>query len=90
MAEVTQSFEGWQHHERPPSLFRRFEFADYATMRAFLDRLAELSKETGRYPDIGFGKTYANITVHADDATAITDDEIVFAQRVTALAMGRG
>lgn len=86
MAEVTQSFEGWQHHERPPSLFRRFEFADYATMRAFLDRLAELSNETGRYPDIGFGKTYANITVHADDGNAITDEDISFANRIGGLA----
>lgn len=86
MVEITQSFEGWQHHERPPSLFRRFEFADYATTRAFLDRLAELSKETGRYPDIGFSKTYANVTVHAEDATAITDDDIMFANRVAALA----
>ena len=47
---ATPLADGWQRVERPPSLFRRFTFASYAHTRAFLDRLAALSEETGLYP----------------------------------------
>jgi hypothetical protein len=36
-------------------------------MRAFLDRAAELSEREGLYPDMSFGRTYVNMTVHADE-----------------------
>lgn len=77
--------EGWRHHERPAHLFRRFEFGTYGDTRAFLDRLAALSEETGYYPDIGFGKTHANITIHARDAVAIGAQDVDFARRVSGL-----
>ncbi len=54
--------EGWKSVQHPPSLFRRFQFASYRDTRAFLDRLAALSEETGLYPDLGFGPTHVNVT----------------------------
>ncbi len=86
MTEDTNTPAGWGRHERPPSLFRRFEFKGYSDTRAFLDRLETLSKEVEYFPDISFGTTYANVTVHARNTTAITQDDIDFAQRATALA----
>jgi len=57
---------GWQWSERPPSLFRRFEFGSYARTRQFLDRLAELSAALGVEPqNINFGTTYVNVTISA-------------------------
>ena len=47
--------------ERQPPLNRRFEFASYAETRQFLDRLADLSKREDYYPNVSFGKTYANM-----------------------------
>lgn len=78
--------EGWQRHDRPPNLFRRFTFAGYSETRAFLDRLAALSEETGYFPDIGFGTGHANVTVHARDGKAISQVDIDFAQRTNVLA----
>lgn len=78
--------EGWNHSEKPPNLFRRFQFGSYSETRGFLDRLAELSKSTGYYPDIGFGTTYANITVHARDGKAIAADDMSFARQTSELA----
>jgi 4a-hydroxytetrahydrobiopterin dehydratase len=63
--------EGWTEVERPPSLYRRFEFAAYSETRAFLDRLAGLSEETGLYPDLSFARTYVNVTVHGTDGAAV-------------------
>lgn len=79
--------EGWKSVAAPPSLFRRFQFDSYGDTRAFLERLAALSKETGLYPDLGFGKTHVNVTVYGKDGRAPGDHEVDFASRATALAV---
>jgi pterin-4a-carbinolamine dehydratase len=85
MANEADPASGWERINRPPGLFRRFSFAKYAETRAFLDRLAELSERTGRYPDIGFGPTYANVTLHASGGQlAAADSE--FAAAINGLA----
>lgn len=60
----------WNERNRPPRLERRLEFVDYETTRTFLDRAAGLSEETGIYPDMSFGRTYVNITLHAEDGAS--------------------
>jgi pterin-4a-carbinolamine dehydratase len=77
--------EGWTEVEKPPSLYRRFEFAAYPEVRAFLDRLAGLSKETGLYPDLSFSRTYVNVTVHESGGTAVGAEARKFAARAEAL-----
>jgi pterin-4a-carbinolamine dehydratase len=78
--------EGWKPVQSPPSLFRRFQFASYRDTRAFLDRLAALSEETGLYPDLGFGPTHVNVTIYGADGRSPGDSEIEFATRAAALA----
>lgn len=78
--------EGWKSVQHPPSLFRRFQFASYRDTRAFLDRLAALSEETGLYPDLGFGPTHVNVTVYGADGRAPGKAETDFAGRAGGLA----
>ena len=78
--------EGWTEVERPSSLYRRFEFAAYPETRAFLERLAGLSKETGLYPDLSFSRTYVNVTVYGSGGAAVDAEARKFAARVEALA----
>jgi pterin-4a-carbinolamine dehydratase len=78
--------EGWKSVDRPPSLFRRFQFASYRETRDFLDRLAALSEETGLYPDLGFGTTHVNVTVYRANGGPPGIEEIEFATRAAALA----
>ena len=78
--------EGWTEVERPPSLYRRFEFADYSEIRAFLDRLASLSKETGLYPDLSFTRTHVTVTVYASGGAAVDAAAREFAARAEAIA----
>jgi 4a-hydroxytetrahydrobiopterin dehydratase len=59
----------WQERKRPARLERRYEFDDYESLRAFLDEAAELSEKQGLYPDIGFGRTHASFTIHAEDGS---------------------
>lgn len=77
--------ECWTEVEQPPSLYRRFEFAAYPETRAFLDRLAGLSKETGLYPDLSFSRTYVRVTVYGSGGAAVDAKEREFAARAEAL-----
>jgi pterin-4a-carbinolamine dehydratase len=78
--------EGWTEVERPPSLHRRFEFAAYPDTRAFLDRLARLSKETGLYPDLSFTRTHVNVTVYGSGGASLDAEARSFAARADAIA----
>ncbi len=78
--------EGWEARGKPPTLFRRFEFARYADTRRFLDALAALAEETGLHPqNINFGTTYVNVTLEAVEGGALTEVEHRFALRINAL-----
>ncbi len=79
--------EGWRAVQTPPSLFRRFQFDSYRDTRAFLERLAALSEETGLYPDLGFGTTHVNVTLYGANGQAPGDSEVNFANRAAALAL---
>lgn len=57
----------WQERSRPARLERRYQFQDYESLRNFLERAAELSEREGYFPDMGFGRDYVNITIHADE-----------------------
>ena len=79
--------EGWEMRGKPPTLFRRFTFGNYAETRRFLDALAELSEETGIHPqNINFGTTYVNITLEAEDRKELTETEHTLATRINELA----
>ncbi|MFZ8985031.1 MAG: 4a-hydroxytetrahydrobiopterin dehydratase [Steroidobacteraceae bacterium] len=78
---------GWETRGKPPTLFRRFTFGNYADTRTFLDALAELSEETGIHPqNINFGTTYVNITLEAEDRKELTETEHTLATRINELA----
>lgn len=81
--------QGWSVIGRGGSLFRRFEFPNYASTSAFLDRLAKLSERTGRYPDLNFASRHVNVTIHlegqGDEAVA---EAVRFALDVAALVEG--
>jgi len=59
--------EGWKQKNRPECLEKRFEFESYDKTRDFLDALGDFSEKINRFPDISFGKTYANITIRPSE-----------------------
>ena len=81
-----QPKQGWQERVRPVRLERRYEFPDYATLRDFLDRAAELSEQAGLYPDMGFGRDYVNVTIHlAEGRDSLDDNQRRFAEHLDEL-----
>ena len=67
----------WRERKRPVCLERRYDFGGYSALRDYLDEAAEISEREGYYPDMGFGKDYVNVTIHAEEGS----DEISDAQR---------
>ena len=57
----------WRHKNRPECLEKRFEFESYEKTRDFLDSLGDFCEKVNRFPDISFGKTYANITIRPSE-----------------------
>ena len=90
MANARNDEDAWTERERPATLSRRFAFASYAENRDFLDRVADLSEETGIHPDISFGRDYANLSVHPAEGEVLTDAEREFARRVDAIVEQSG
>lgn len=78
--------QNWQERNRPSRLEKRYEFENYDALRTFLDNAANLSEQKGLFPDIGFGKTYANFTIHVDeDSSELTDTQRDFAKLLDTL-----
>ena len=76
----------WQERKRPARLEGRFEFDSYDSLRDFLDKAAEISEREGYYPDMGFGRDYVNITIHADESEEeLSDAQHRFARLLDAL-----
>lgn len=67
----------WQERKRPARLERRYNFDNFDSLRDFLDAAADLSESDGYYPDMGFGRDYVNIIIHAEEGT----DSVSAAQR---------
>ncbi len=76
--------------ERIASLNLRFDFATYADTRRFLDQMADLSKREDYYPDVSFGKTYANISIDGDGQMALQQRNSGFINEMKALAVQQG
>ncbi len=72
--------------ERLPALNKRFDFSSYIEMRHFLDQMADLSKREGYYPNVSFGKTYANISIDAEDWATLIGRNSSFISEMEALA----
>ena len=84
------TMQDWQERNRPARLEKRYEFENYESLRVFLDEAADLSETKGLYPDIGFGKTYASFTIHADeDSKELNDQQREFATLLDRLDAAR-
>ena len=80
--------EEWRQKNRPECLEKRFEFESYERTRDFLDALGAFCEKVNRFPDISFGKTYANITIRPlenDEKEEISEVDHEFATQIDVL-----
>jgi len=80
------SNDAWQERARPMRLEKRYIFPDYASLRDFLDRAADISEREVLYPDMGFGRDYVNVTIYPDvGSESLSNKQREFAERLDAL-----
>ena len=70
---MTIEAPSWNERPSPTRLEGRFDFADYVSTREFLDSAAQLSKSVNVYPDVSFGRTYVNMTLHLELDAAVNE-----------------
>ena len=76
----------WRERNKPARLERRYSFENYTALSEFLERAAEISERDDLFPDMGFGKDYVNITIHASGNNEQLDDmHHQFAQKLEML-----
>lgn len=76
----------WKERKRPNRLENQYQFEDYEVLRDFLDLAADLSEKEEYYPDMGFGRDYVNVTIHApEDEESVTDEQRQFAVQLDIL-----
>lgn len=73
--------------ERIAPFSQRFDFVSYAETRQFLDDLAELSKRDAYYPDVSFGKTYANVSIDSEGQATLRERNSTFIADMRALTV---
>ena len=76
--------------EQVKTFTQRFDFGSYVQTRKFLDDLADLSKREEYYPDVNFGKTYANISIDSDGQTTLRERNSSFIGDMQVLATQAG
>ncbi|MDA8327638.1 MAG: hypothetical protein M0Z83_01555 [Betaproteobacteria bacterium] len=68
-----------------PTMNKRFDFNSYTETRKFLDELAELSKREDYYPNINFGKNYANVSIDGEGLAVLNERNSSFIDDMHAL-----
>jgi len=77
----------WRQEDE--SLIRDYEFKDFVTAIAFVNRVADVAEEHNHHPDIlihGWNKVRLELTTHSEGK--LTDNDRAMAERIDALGAG--
>lgn len=72
--------EGWAVVEE--RLMREFEFDDFSSAKAFVDRISGIADEANHHPEVHFGWGYVVLELFTHDQQKITDKDIDVAQKI--------
>ncbi len=86
MSSATEKDAVASGQEYVKTLTQRFDFGSYGQTRKFLDDLADLSKRENYYPDVSFGKIYANISIDSEGQTSLRESNSSFIVDMQVLA----
>ena len=64
------------------TLFKRFEFANFAESLAFVNTVGEIAEAADHHPDITFGWGYAELRTTTHDRGGITDVDLALIGKI--------
>lgn len=74
---------GWQLEG--DSLFKRFEFSNFAESLQFVNKVGEIAEAADHHPDITFGWGYAELRTMTHDRDGITDVDFALVDKIDRL-----
>lgn len=73
--------EGWNvvdaHH-----LTRHYDFADFRTAQAFVNRIGEVAEAEGHHPDIAFGWGYCDLKIFTHAIDGLSESDFILAAKI--------
>jgi 4a-hydroxytetrahydrobiopterin dehydratase len=78
--ERIKATDGWRLDGG--TLFRRFEFQDFAESLAFVNRVSEIAETANHHPDITFGWGYAELRTMTHDRGGVTDVDFALVEKI--------
>ncbi len=82
--EKIKATDGWRLEGE--TLFRRFEFPDFAKSLAFVNRVSEIAESANHHPDLTFGWGYAELRTMTHDRGGVTDVDFALVAKIDQMA----
>ena len=67
------------------TLFKRFEFANFAESLGFVNRIGEIAERADHHPDITFGWGYAEVRTTTHDRGGVTDVDFALVEQIDSM-----
>lgn len=84
LESLKRQLPGWQvvneHH-----LHRRFDFPDFVTALAFVNRVGEVAEQQGHHPDIMLTWGKVEITIWTHKVDGLTESDFILAAKIDEL-----
>jgi 4a-hydroxytetrahydrobiopterin dehydratase len=78
---LARQLRGWEvveeHH-----LAKAFEFRNFASALAFVNRVGEVAEREGHHPDIAFGWGYARLTIFTHAINGLSESDFILAAKI--------
>ena len=81
------STDNWQ--VKGDTLFKRFEFANFADSLAFVNKVGAIAESADHHPDITFGWGYAELRTTTHDRGGVTDVDFALVDKIDGLGTGK-
>ncbi|MCB9969604.1 MAG: 4a-hydroxytetrahydrobiopterin dehydratase [Geminicoccaceae bacterium] len=76
----------WKAVDDARRIERRFQFPNFATALAFVDRVGVIAENEGHHPDIRFGWGYAEFSLQTHKIGGLHENDFILATKIDALA----
>jgi 4a-hydroxytetrahydrobiopterin dehydratase len=81
VARCLSGIEGWRV-EDGKRLRKRYDFADFTTALAFVNRIGEVAESEGHHPDLELGWGRVAIEMWTHDAGGLTENDFIMAAKI--------
>lgn len=86
VARMAAQVPGWDLKPDEQKLVRRFKFADFKQVMAFVNKVADLAEAEGHHPDIhiSWNRVRLELTTHA--IKGLSENDFIMAAKISELA----